>query len=135
MCVRILYVMSCIVCIRLTFCYIDSSRSAARLAATPTTDHCAMKVMRRTVASKLAAYWQVVCHHFGYPPQQFRRESDKKSFIAVLECWVATGEKEGRPKTWPQFISVITDITPSISAEICASLSSEGVWTGESSVC
>ena len=90
-----------------------------------------MKVMHRTVANKLGLHWQKVCHHLGYPPQQFRRENDKKSLIAVLECWVAAGEKEGRPKTWPQFISVITAINPAISDEICDSLSSEGVWTGK----
>ena len=114
-----------------TICCTDSSQSAARVATTPTTDHCTMKVMRRTVANKLATYWQVVCQHLGYTPQQFRRENDKKSLIAVLECWVAAGEREGRPKTWPQFISVITDINSSISGEICDSLRTKGVWTGE----
>ena len=119
------------VCNFFTICCTDSSQSAATLAAIPTTDHCTMKVMHRIVANKLAVYWQVVCQHLGYHPQQFRCESDKKSLIAVLECWVATGEREERPKTWPQFISVITDINPAISDEICNSLRSEGVWTGE----
>ena len=103
------------------------------MADTPTDSQCNIKLMHKYVMNKLAPYWRMVCHHLGYSVTGFVRQNNKKSITAVLEHWITTGEKEGRPKTWSMFIGVLSDVNElsAVSSEICDSLIKAGVCIGE----
>ena len=74
-----------------------------------------------------------MCQHLGYSLDDFRRENDKESVIAVLEYWISVGEREGRPKTWPMFAAeVLSIIHSTVTTEICDTLRREGIIIGES---
>ena len=73
-----------------------------------------------------------MCQCLGYSPDGFRRASDKKSVIAVLEHWINDGERVGRPKTWSMFAEeILSNIDPTVPNDICDSLRSEGIHIGE----
>ena len=74
-----------------------------------------------------------MCHHLGYSATKFKQENNKKNLIALLEDWITTGEKEGRPKTWSMFIEVLSDVNElsAVTSEIRSELNKAGVCTGE----
>ena len=110
-----------------------TKQSAVGMTATPTNSQCSIKIMRKYVVDKLAPHWSVVCHHLGYSNAEFRQDSPKRSLVAVLEHWITTGVKEGRPRTWSMFIEVLSDVNElsAITGVICSELNKAGVCTGE----
>ena len=110
-----------------------TNQSAVGMTATPTNSQCSIKIMRRCVVDKLAPYWIMVCHHLGYSDAEFRQDSPKRSLIAVLEHWITTGVKEGRPRTWSMFIEVLSDANElsAVTSVIYSELNKAGVCTGE----
>ena len=77
----------------------------------------------------------MVCEYLGYPQNDCKRASDKKSAIAVLERWLGATEKEGKPKTWSMLLEILSNIeglsTSTVVIEICDSLRSRGVDISE----
>ena len=82
-----------------------------------------MKLMRKHVVNKLSPYCTVMYQHLGYSTAELQGDN-KRDLIAVLEDWIATGEREGRPKTWSMFIGVLYNISElsKVISEICSEL-------------
>ena len=109
-----------------------SNQPSTGVAATPTHGQCSIRIIHKCVATKLSPHWSVVCRCLGYSPDCFRRASDKKSVIAVMEHWINDGDRMGRPKTWSMFAEeILSNINPTVAREICNSLQREGVHIGE----
>ena len=93
-----------------------------------------MKLMRKHVVNKLLAYWLVVCKQLqcSYSTAGLGHDN-KKNLIAVLEDWIATGEREGSPRTWSMFITALSGANElyGVIIEICSELQSEGVNVGK----
>ena len=102
------------------------------MAATPIDDKCNMKIMRKHVVNKLSPYWSVVCQRLGYSTTGLVQDN-KKNLIAVLEHWINSGEKEGRPRMWSMFIGVLSNISElsSVTSDICTDLNTAGVYISE----
>ena len=110
----------------------QTSQLAPRMAATPKDDKCNMKIMRKHVVNKLSPYWSVVCQHLGYSTAGLVQD-DKKNLIAVLEHWINSGEKEGKPRTWSMFMGVLSNISELsiVTSDICRDLNTAGVYFSE----
>ena len=110
----------------------QTSQSAPRMAATPIDGKCNMKIMCKHVVNKLSLYWSVVCQHLGYSTTGLGQD-DKKNLIAVLEDWINSGAKEGRPKTWSMFIGVLSNISElsTVTSDICRDLNTAGIYISE----
>ena len=83
------------------------------------------------VVNNLAPYWQTVGDYLEYGMHKrnsFKRETDKKSIIAVLEDWISTNNGRG-PKTWATFTKVLRelddDLSISVGSETCTKLEKE----------
>ena len=102
------------------------------MAATPIDDKCNMKIMRKHVVNKLSPHWSVVCQHLGYSTAGLGQDG-KKNLIAVLEDWINSGEKEGKPRTWSMFIGVLSNISElsTVTSNICRDLNTAGIYISE----
>ena len=84
--------------------------------------------MHKHVVNRLSPYCTVVCERLSYSTTGLGGDN-KKNLIAVLEDWIITGEKEGRPKTWSMFIEVLSNISElsAVTSEICSELNKEHI--------
>ena len=102
------------------------------MAATPIDDKCNMKIMRKHVVNRLSPHWTVVCQHLGYSTTGLL-QGNKNYLIAVLEDWINSGEKEGKPRTWSLLIGVLSNISElsTLTSDICIDLHTAGVYISE----